>query len=293
MSLIKHDQEKVKMSETKHLLERMPLVNAPLKTSPLDPLRAGMPAADSIQTTMAFQSKGQTYQVIRTVEADTYETKGPAPKVAKLLQTKAAISPAALMAAKKAAPTGDNYQGTDRKAAKLSKANAHVEEFADLRDLIESLPQESVMANHKPKISTTATSGRVKEEQRNVRVKAFLYASSKEADNDFHMIIGRDPQETPEMYMTMEISGLPPKNNAKFDFADLNDARNSFKDFFGEDKLPQAHYDFYNPPIPVEVEGSLFWDATHSKGQRPGPQSLKSRMPVIWEVHPVTSITLG
>jgi hypothetical protein len=282
------------MPETKHLLERMPLVDAPLKTPPLDPLRAGMPAADSIQTTMSFQSsKGQTYQILRTTEADTYETKGPAPKVARLLQTKGVISAAALMAAKKAAPTGDNYNGTDREASKLSKSNAEVEEFADLKDLIESLPQESVMANHKPKILKIATSGRVKEEQRNVKVKAFLYASSKEADNDFHMIIGRDPSETPEMYMTMEISGLPPKNNAKFDFADLNNARNSFKKFFGATKLPQAHYDFYHPPIPVEVEGSLFWDATHSTGQRPGPASLKSRMPVIWEVHPVTSITLG
>jgi len=283
------------MPETKHLLERIPLVNAPLKTAPLDPLRAGMPAADSIQATMSFKSPktGQAYQILRTVEADTYETKGPAPKVAKLLQTKAAVSATALAAAKRTAPTGDNYAGTDRKAAKLSKATGPVKEFADLKDLIESLPQESVMANHKPKIATGPTSGRVKEEQHNVRVKAFLYASSKEADNDFHMIIGRDPNQTPEMYMTMEMSGLPPKNDPKLDFADLNNARNSFKSFFGAANLPQAHYDFYHPAIPVEVEGSLFWDATHSTGQRPGPQSLKSRMPVIWEVHPVTSINMG
>jgi hypothetical protein len=196
-----------------------------------------------------------------------------------------------LAAAKKTAPTGDNYVGTDRKAAKLSKATAAIENFADLRDLINSLAQESVMV--KLKIKRDATSGRVQQEKRNVKVQAFLYASSKEADNDFHMIIGRDPSLTPEMYMTMEMSGLPPKNNAAFDFADLNAARNAFKNFFGAAHLPQAHYDFYHPPIPVQIEGSLFWDATHSTGQRPGPQSLKSRMPVIWEVHPVTSIKMG
>src|ERR1051325_211012 len=281
----------MRMPETKHLLARMPLVNASLKTPPLDPLRAGMPAADSINSTLSFKAPtGQTYQILHTVEADTYETKGPARKVDKLLQTKAAVSATALAAAKKAGATGDNYAGSDRKAAKLSKANGEAKDFADLKDLIESLPKENVMAQHKPKISTGPTSGRVKEEKHNVRVKAFLYASSKEADNDFHMIIGRDPNQTPEMYMTMEISGLPPKNNPKFDFADLNAARDSFKNFFGKANLPQAHYDFYHPPIPVEVEGSLFWDATHSTGQRPGPQSLKSRMPVIWEVHPVTSI---
>jgi hypothetical protein len=41
------------------------------------------------------------------------------------------------------------------------------------------------------------------------------------------------------------------------------------------------------------VEGSLFFDMSHAIGQHPGPPSLKSRMPTIWEVHPVTSITLG
>jgi len=52
-------------------------------------------------------------------------------------------------------------------------------------------------------------------------------------------------------------------------------------------------YDFYDPPIPIKIEGSLFFDITHATGSRPGPHSLKSRMPVIWEVHPLTSIELG
>ena len=76
------------------------------------------------------------------------------------------------------------------------------------------------------------------------------------------------------------------------DFTDLNAARSAFKKFFGA-KLPGAGYDFYDPPIPVNIEGSLFFDMTHATGARPGPQSLKSRMPVIWEVHPLTSIKLG
>ncbi len=92
--------------------------------------------------------------------------------------------------------------------------------------------------------------------------------------------------------MTMEVSGLPPKNNAKFDFADLNSARSAFKKFFGA-KLPGFTYDFYDPPIPIEIEGSSFFDMTHATGARPGPQSLRSRMPTIWEIHPLTSIKLG
>jgi hypothetical protein len=279
-------------SENTSMLKKLPLTGAALKT-PLNMERPGMPAADSIQTTMEFTPKadGPTYQIIRTTESDTYDKTPPTTKVAKLLRGQKTPSVTALAAAVKAKPTGDNYQGTDRKAAKLSKASAQVENFADLQDLIKSLVPDGTMS--KLAIKTAATSDRVQQEKRNVHIKAFLYASSKEADNDFHMIVGRDPNMTPEMYMTMEISGLPPKNNSTFDFTDLNASRNSFKGFFGEAKLPQAHYDFYHPPIPIEVVGSLFWDATHAKGQRPGPASLKSRMPVIWEVHPVTSIKLG
>jgi len=92
--------------------------------------------------------------------------------------------------------------------------------------------------------------------------------------------------------MTMEVSGLPPKGDATLDFTDLNAARSAFKKFFGP-KLPGGTYDFYDPPIPIKIEGSLFFDITHATGSRPGPHSLKSRMPVIWEVHPLTSIELG
>ena len=139
-----------------------------------------------------------------------------------------------------------------------------------------------------PKIGEAATSQRVKEEQRNVRVTAFLYAASHENDNDFHLIVGRKPTDLPEMYMTMEVSGLPSSGSAAFQ--KLKAARDAFKAFFSA-HLPPATYDFYHPPIPVMIEGSLFFDMSHATGQRPGPQSLKSRMPTIWEVHPITKIT--
>ena len=146
------------------------------------------------------------------------------------------------------------------------------------------------MIAHKPKITTTAASARVKEENRNVKAKAFLYAASHEDDNDFHLIIGRAPTKSPEMYMTMEVSGLPPTNSPAFPA--LTAARKAFKSFFGA-AVPGFTYDFYDPPIPVTIVGSLFFDMSHSTGQRPGPPSLKSRMPTIWEVHPVTAIVLG
>jgi hypothetical protein len=92
------------------------------------------------------------------------------------------------------------------------------------------------------------------------------------------------------MYMTMELSGLPPQSHPSY--KKLKAARDAYKDFFANhpDGMPGKSYDFYDPPIPVEIEGSLFWDASHVKGTRPGPQSLKSRMPTIWEVHPISKI---
>jgi hypothetical protein len=143
------------------------------------------------------------------------------------------------------------------------------------------------MIAHEPAITTKQTSARVSEEKRNVRVRAFLYAASREDDNDFHLIIGRSPKKSPSMYMTVELSGLPPKSSTHF--KRLKKARDSYKSFFA-DNLPGPTYDFYDPPVPVEVEGSLFFDMSHATGSKPGPNSLRDDIPTIWEIHPISKI---
>jgi hypothetical protein len=232
-------------------------------------------AGSAVAAAASSAAAPAVFRIIRTNEVDGYE-KGAAE----------AVTGAAMAAA---APTGDAFEGKARRAAKISIAKAKVESFGDLTDLIDSLPADQDMINRKPPIKTTQTSNRVKEEKRNVLVSVFLYAASKEDDNDFHLILGRDPDSAPELYMNMELSGLPPKNSSAFD--QLNEARNEFKrmiDELFEGDLPGSRYDFYDPPVPVTIQGSLFFDMTHAKGQRPGPQSLKSRIPRIWEVHPIT-----
>ena len=219
------------------------------------------------------------YTIIHTQEVDGYEEAAKGPEFA--------------AAAAAALPVGDDFRGQARKAAKLSISTAKTENFKDVSELVRSLPPDSKMIAHKPAIATTATSGRVKEEERNVHLSAFMYAASREADNDFHLIIGRDPKAAPEMYMTMELSGLPPAKSPSS--GQLKAARDAFKQFFKANaggKLPGLTYDFYHPPVPVQIDGSLFFDMTHATGPRPGPPSLKSRMPVIWEVHPITKIVL-
>lgn len=187
------------------------------------------------------------------------------------------------------APQTDYYAGTARKAAKLSIAIARTENFGDVSAMIATLPSMNAMVNHKPVITTTANSNRVNEEKRNVRLAAFLYAASHEDDNDFHLILGRAPAAVPQVYFTAEVSGLPPATSGSF--ATLKSVRDTFKNHFGLFvPTPLVGYDFYTPPIRVSIEGSLFFDMTHATGTPPGPASLRPKMPVIWEVHPVTKI---
>ncbi len=213
------------------------------------------------------------YRVLRTNEVDPKDKK----------PNKAEI--AALRAGFVRAPS-DAFAGTARRAAKLSIASAKTEEFEDVQALIETLPSHKAMKDRKPKVSKDKNSRRVKEEQRNVRVRAFIYAASREDDNDFHLIVGRDPDREP-VYMTMELSGLPTTSSSHH--AKLKAVRDAYKEFFG-DKIQDTTYDFYDPPIPIEVEGSLFWDASHATGSRPGPSTLRPDMPVVWEVHPIAKI---
>jgi hypothetical protein len=254
----------------------LPAAKYVLSTRTLAPTRPTAPTAEEA----AVRGVRGSYRILRTDEVDAKDDPLPAAERDRVASTGA---PAATRS------TGDDFAGSARSAAKLSIATGPVETFADVKALIESLPAKSKMVHHHPPITTESASGRVDEEQRNVRLDAFLYAASRENDNDFHLIVGRDPTADPPTYMTMEVSGLPAADDASF--TPLKGVRNAFKAFFG-DSLPGASYDFYDPPIPIRVEGSLFFDMSHATGRSPGPPSLHDDMPVIWEVHPISSLVM-
>lgn len=248
--------------------------------------RPGLPNPESVVAEIPFTSRaegleGKTYRILRTTEVDEYETP----------PTKAAVEESMFAEARRRRP-GDRFGGTSRRAAKLSIADVEFEEFDDLADLIATLPDHQSMVDQD--IPTDRDSDRVEDEQRNIRVEAFIYAASVENDNDYHLIIGRDPNADGDpVYMTMELSGLPEADEPSHDA--LREARTAFKDYFADffdGDLPGTSYDFYDPPIPIDVEGSLFWDASHATGSRPGPQSLRPDMPTVWEVHPISRIQL-
>jgi hypothetical protein len=255
------------------------------------PTRVGMPAGSSILSTRDLTPRRPAqaevglargvpahYRILRTDEVDAKDHPLSTAEIKNVMSTGGAAA---------TRTSGDTFAGTARAAAKLSISGAAIEPFNDIKDLIDPLPSKNKMVHHHPPITTEAASARVQEEERNVRVTAFLYAASRENDNDFHLIVGRDPSADPPMYMTMEVSGLPPSNASSF--ARLKAAREAYTGFFGND-LPGASYDFYDPPIPIRVEGSLFFDMSHANGRSPGPPSLHDDMPVIWEVHPISDI---
>ena len=245
--------------------------------------RPGLPAPNTVvseipfipggRRTLAAPGAAPAYRILRTTQVDPYD----AP-----VSRRAIAAPGA-----RAAAPGDSFRGTSRKAAKLSIVAGKPEEFDDLKNLIADIPDDAGMADHDPPITTKPDSDRVAEEKRNVRVNAFLYAASRENDNDFHLIIGRNPKRSPSMYMTVELSGLPPKSSKHFNR--LSKTRDAYKTFFAGN-MPGTSYDFYDPPIPVTVEGSLFFDMSHAQGSKPGPASLRKHIPTIWEIHPISKI---
>ena len=128
---------------------------------------------------------------------------------------------------------GESFDGTDRKASKIKPSTAAVEDFENLSDFIDTLASDDDMGvNHTPAIGTGATSTRVTEEKRNVHIaSAWLYTFSREGDEDFHVIIGTTNDKETATFFNAEISGLP--GNSASAFAALNEARTTFKDFFG------------------------------------------------------------
>jgi hypothetical protein len=181
------------------------------------------------------------------------------------------------------------FRGTDRKGPKTSIAAADkVEEFATLDALIATLPPDDAMRNHQPPLETDSNS-RFPEERRNVRVRAWIYDIKYEDDQDWHVISGTDPAKTAKSYFNTEISGLPPKNAAAFQ--KLLEVRRSLAEILNNDLPgPGSYHSYKNDPIPVIIEGSLFYDIDHAPGVV-GPAGRRPK--TAWEVHPITRLELA
>lgn len=178
------------------------------------------------------------------------------------------------------------FRGTDRKAPKTSIASGSVKGFSDVAALAATLPTDTAMRNHTPAL-TTSTSTRAVEEQRNVHVKAWIYAIKYETDNDWHVILGTRPTVSTKTFFNAEVSGLP--SSSATAFATLRAARQGLAAVLANDLPATNTYRLYDHPLPVTVEGSLFFDVDHEAGVV-GPTGMRPN--TAWEIHPITKVQL-
>ncbi|MDB5389314.1 MAG: hypothetical protein JWM11_4960 [Planctomycetaceae bacterium] len=184
-----------------------------------------------------------------------------------------------------AASNTENFAGHDRKKPKTSISTAPVEDFTDLAALLASLTPDDQMLNHTPPVLKDPDFDRVAEEQRNVRVSGAIAAIKKEPDNDFHVILASTGSASAD-FMNIEISGLPTTGPNR---APLAAVRASLRQFLTANGVNvTSSYIKFNPPIPVTVTGSLFYDIDHAPGVV-GPSGMRPK--TSWEIHPVTELT--
>jgi len=178
----------------------------------------------------------------------------------------------------------ERFAGHDRKASKTSIVKAQIEGFKSIPALLKTLPSDDEMRGYDPPISKDQESGRVEEEQRNVSINtAYIFLIYREADNDYHIIIGSNPDTSRAVLMNIEVSGLP--NESSKDYDVMKRVREAIVDKFG--KVCSAKKFCINNPVKITVTGSLFYDIDH----KPGVVGYKNLKPkTAWEVHPVSEI---
>jgi hypothetical protein len=187
---------------------------------------------------------------------------------------------------------GNEFDGSDRKAAKLSVSDASVDDNETLEKIIGGLMPDDEISS---KItSTDETSNRISDEEHNYKFKAWIYTFKRQGDEDYHVIIGTTDNIKTAKFLNAEISGLPAQGSTYY--TTLFNARKQFYDFFGwgENSCEAKSYtkDYMKNPIEVTITGSLFFDKFHyEKKSEIGPSWARGDS--YWEIHPITSIVFN
>ncbi len=225
--------------------------------------------------------KGVVHWVTDSDELDVHELK-------ELKEADTAAKPRAAGAAdnqKWDGSDGETFSRTARRAAKTSIAHGTEKQFNSFQQFHDWLPKQADMESlHIP---SGIDSNRIDKEKFDVTIVAYLYATAKQSDNDFHIVVGGGPNAPISQKMNVEISGLPPVGFPDRDT--LVAARQTFKAFCVQNwgSLPGSKYKFCNPPLQIRITGSIFFDVDHQPGDV-GPGSLSGDIDTSWEIHPIT-----
>ncbi len=188
------------------------------------------------------------------------------------------------------------FAGKHRGTPKTSIDPAALEpEFETLADLFDTLPSDQDMQEQFDElVDETGESGarfaesRLPDEQRNVRVRVWLYAVKSESDKDYHVILGSARRKSDSEFMNVEVTGLPKAPSA--DTPTLRRVREQLRDLLPSGLPGGSRYHKLKKPIAVEVQGSLFYDIDHQPGVV-GPMGMRPQ--TAWEIHPITDLRRG
>lgn len=179
----------------------------------------------------------------------------------------------------------DVFAGCKRRIAKVNAVSQEyypLRHYSSIEGLRNTLVSDADM--QELEIPSDPLSDRVSFENRNVSVDALLYAFSKEDDQDYHLILQDEGCKSDGCRMNVEVSALMPSCKGQ---CALSVPRAAFEQQISGGAQPQSSYTVFDPPVPVHVEGSLFFDVDH-KGGTVGPMGHRSSSS--WEIHPVTAI---
>lgn len=172
------------------------------------------------------------------------------------------------------------FSGIDRGNIKKSLSTASPTTNNSLNALKSTFQTDAFMRSLG--ISTSTTSPRVTQENRNVHISSvYLYAIKNESDGDLHIIMG----DLNKVALTnCEASGLPATSAVSF--TKINAVRNAIVTKFGTDFCGKSSYTVFTPPVSVKnLDGSLFFDIDHAAGVV-GPTGF--RPDTAWEIHPIS-----
>lgn len=177
------------------------------------------------------------------------------------------------------------FDGKYRKEAKTSIYSGTLKRYSTLTRFLNTLQNDYFMAEeHDPEITTASL--RVTEEKRYVRIaRTYLYAYSKQADEDYHLIFGTTSDPATARYFNAEISGVP-EDQSTSSYTKLLAVWDDFAEHIGGEKCGSG-YIFFSEPQRVELSGCLFFDKEHYN-ENIGP--ARARPLSAWEIHPITKL---
>lgn len=177
------------------------------------------------------------------------------------------------------------FDGKYRKEAKTTIHSGTYKSYTTLARFMNTLKDDDFMAEeHDPAITTSSL--RMVEESKNVKVgRAYLYAYSKQTDEDYHLIFGTSTNPATAKYFNAEISGIPDDSQSPA-HDPLEEVWNAFIDHIGGERCGSGYY-FFSEPQRVELSGSLFFDKEHYN-ENIGPAAARPLS--AWEIHPITKL---